>query len=376
MCRLKRFGDGKIEPTSAVRRAGVAMVAACMGVFGLVACDDVDTVVIGAVLPLTGPAAYVGEEIRDGMSLAVDQVNASGGINGQPVSLMVADATGAENAAQEAFDIVGAHDPVVTVAGTSAVAMALKDHAERERRLLVGLVAAAPSLTTGVEWVYRYWPAAAQEVPPMATILAADIEQVAVIYLDDPYGASVKEALSNRLAGEVELSNFPFPIAQTEFANLAHQAAESAAIVLVGFDTHIRAALRALRELDYQGTIVSTTTATLPTVTTDPVADGIQVVAPAIYNPNYLFADEVRSRYEDQHDKPFNQYAGNGYDFVTMLAGLLDGHKVTPEEAKARFDDGFMYSGIFGNVSLEEGRNEMDFPLFPAVIRDGRILYQ
>ena len=39
-----------------------------------------DTIKLGAVLPLTGPAAVVGTQEQSGIQYAVDEVNAKGGI--------------------------------------------------------------------------------------------------------------------------------------------------------------------------------------------------------------------------------------------------------------------------------------------------------
>lgn len=46
---------------------------------------------IGAILPLTGTSASIGEDQRRGMELAVEQVNAQGGVNGQPLHVIVED---------------------------------------------------------------------------------------------------------------------------------------------------------------------------------------------------------------------------------------------------------------------------------------------
>jgi branched-chain amino acid transport system substrate-binding protein len=50
-----------------------------------------DTITIGAHGPITGPAAYIGLGGRDGMMLAVREINAAGGINGRKVSVVFED---------------------------------------------------------------------------------------------------------------------------------------------------------------------------------------------------------------------------------------------------------------------------------------------
>lgn len=51
------------------------------------------TIQLGAVLSLTGPGGVYGPQSKNGMQLAVDQINKSGGINGAQISLTVLDDT-------------------------------------------------------------------------------------------------------------------------------------------------------------------------------------------------------------------------------------------------------------------------------------------
>ena len=44
-----------------------------------------DTITIGAHGPITGPAAYIGLAGRDGMLLAIKEINAAGGVNGRKI---------------------------------------------------------------------------------------------------------------------------------------------------------------------------------------------------------------------------------------------------------------------------------------------------
>ena len=124
------------------------------------------------------------------------------------------------------------------------------------------------------------------------------------------------------------------------------------------------------------GEIISTTTATLPSIISIEEADGLYVTAPAIYNKNYPFADKIKKRYEEKYGKPFTQYSANGYDFIYIIAGLLEDKAMTKESVKAILDKGFVYSGVFGNIELKSGAKDIFFPLFPAQIRDGEIIYR
>lgn len=370
----------RTRPSPFRRPIRAAVLALAVGL--LAACGEEPPVVIGAILPLSGPGISVGVDIRDGLALGVEEVNERGGINGRPLVLAVEDGAGDEEASRAAWEAIvsgasGGDDPLVVLAGTSALSLSLKPLAEEQNRLLVGLVATAPALTENARSVYRYWPTAEQELPVLTSVLPRDAQTLVVYYLDDAYGNAVFDRTKARLAEtDMRIAGVAFPLAVTDFTTLVSAASQGDAVLVVGFAPHIRGVLGALEAQGYDGPIAATTTATLPEVVSDPAADGVHVVAPAIFNRNFVFADEIRVRYEARHGKPFNHYVANGYDIIVMLAGLLDGRVADERTLRAQLESGFRYSGLFGNVSLASGARDIDFPLFPARIRKGELVYR
>jgi branched-chain amino acid transport system substrate-binding protein len=68
-------------------------VALSLAVSGAQAEDGVtsDTILIGGYGPITGPAAFLGLGGRDGAAIAIDQINAAGGINGRKLKMIFED---------------------------------------------------------------------------------------------------------------------------------------------------------------------------------------------------------------------------------------------------------------------------------------------
>ena len=56
-----------------------------LGMFGCVKKED-EGIKIGAIVPLTGSFASYGEPVRDGMLLAVEEINKAGGIEGKKIN--------------------------------------------------------------------------------------------------------------------------------------------------------------------------------------------------------------------------------------------------------------------------------------------------
>jgi len=86
-----------------------------------------DQIEIGVSLPLTGDGAAYGQEVKKGIDLALDELNAAGGIQGKRITLVYEDDRGESAAAVSAFQklISTDHVPAVIGGAFSAQAMAI-----------------------------------------------------------------------------------------------------------------------------------------------------------------------------------------------------------------------------------------------------------
>ena len=82
-------------------RAAIILAAIALPLLGAPGTGKADTVRLGLSAALTGPAAFVGVSIRRGAEMAIDSLNAAGGIDGKQIELIVRD---------------DEHNPVKTVA--------------------------------------------------------------------------------------------------------------------------------------------------------------------------------------------------------------------------------------------------------------------
>jgi len=69
---------------------GIIVIAIGLGSFFFFEVGG-EPIKIGVILSETGPGSGIGIEERDGMLMAVDEINARGGINGRPVELIIVD---------------------------------------------------------------------------------------------------------------------------------------------------------------------------------------------------------------------------------------------------------------------------------------------
>ena len=356
----------------------VVVVIAAIGIVYILHPGKEEPIKIGAVLSLSGPGQYSGVEVRDGMLLAVDEVNSRGGINGKKIELIIEDHKTNPEEGKEAFDkIERTHHPVFYLSTHSSVAMALAPLVEEHQVVLVCLLATAPKITEHKEWVFRYWPTAEAEVPPILSILEElKVKKLGILYQDNEFGKSILELLQKgfkRTGRIVEAEGLKPAI--TDLKESITGLIDMEAIYVTGYIGLLENIFKQLKEENFRGSILSMNNATFPTIVTIPESQGIYVAAPVIYNPNFSFAKEIEGKYVTRYDKPFNHAAAVGYDFIRLLAGMLEDEEVSRESIKSLLEEGFIYSGVFGSVDLKPGEHDITFPLHPARIVDGEVKY-
>ena len=93
---------------------------------------------IGATLALSGKLAFIGKEERDGLLLAVEEVNEAGGVNGRTLELILEDNNGDTKAAVSGVTKLLAVDSVdVIFSAFTHVTQAIRDIIARREKTLI-----------------------------------------------------------------------------------------------------------------------------------------------------------------------------------------------------------------------------------------------
>ena len=112
---------------------------------------------IGAILPLSGNLAFMGKMEGDGMRLAVEDINAKGGINGAPLELKFDDSQGKPDVGITAAQHMMTLDGIKTiVASFTSVVLGIKPVVERNGGILIG-ACMHPDFFKGATNVFRFY---------------------------------------------------------------------------------------------------------------------------------------------------------------------------------------------------------------------------
>jgi len=163
---------------------------------------NAESVKLGALMPLTGGLQAYGESCLNGVKMAVDEVNAAGGLMGEPVELKVGDT---QTKAQPALD---AAKKLVSIEGVSGIVGALSSGntipvaqtvAAAYGVPQVSPASTAPTITdlADKDFLFRTVPSDAFQGVALAKVVNEQgYGKVAVLYVNNDYGQGLAESFS------------------------------------------------------------------------------------------------------------------------------------------------------------------------------------
>lgn len=193
---------------SAIMIGFLLLLTACSG--GASGDGESDTLKVGALYPLSGGLALLGEESFRGAELAVEEANKNGGIaGGKKIKLVKGDAVDADAAQAEANRLIN-QENIKTIVGSysSSISFAASEVAERSGVLYWELGAVSDTITDRkYKYVVRTNPPASyfskvhvdfiKEV--VTKKLGKDIKdiKVSLVYEDSTYGTTIADEAAN-----------------------------------------------------------------------------------------------------------------------------------------------------------------------------------
>lgn len=116
-----------------------------------------DTIKIGGIFPLSGSVAVYGTECRNGVELAINEINAAGGINGKMLELVAEDDEGSPEKSVNAYKKLVTKDKCSIIIGslTSGCTAAISSLAQAQKVLLLAPAATQTDITDAGDYVFR-----------------------------------------------------------------------------------------------------------------------------------------------------------------------------------------------------------------------------
>ncbi|HMH44454.1 MAG TPA: penicillin-binding protein activator [Pyrinomonadaceae bacterium] len=321
------------------------------------------TVRIGAILPLTGSAAQWGGPARDAALMAVEEVNAKGGIKGKKISLEIeddkCDPTTGISAAQKLF----ASGALVAVNGAvcSSVTLAVAPVAESNKIVLISPASTSPLLTKAGDYIFRVIPTDALRGKVFAEyVYSQGHRKVSLLYINNDGGLGNKESFAEnfqRLGGtiaSVDAYAQDTRDVRAQLTKIKQQKPDAVLIVSYPDDTPI--VMRQAQELAVGVPLFFQTEAL-----DDPAviqkagsaAEGATYILPA--KPTDASASTFATRYKQKYGREPETFSAESYDVITLIASVLNAAPVISSDAlKSGLYQTKNYAGASGTITFDQ----------------------
>ena len=167
-------------------RALITALLAAGAVSSAIAAD----IKIGAAEALSGPAGQYGQSIKNGFQLAVDELNANGGVKGNKIAIQFEDEAGKKEQAIDVFKKLIFQDKVLMLFGPtlSNSAQAADPIAQAAKIVVFGTSNTADGITSIGDYVFRNSVTEADVLPETLKRRRSstpNMKKVAVLYGND-----------------------------------------------------------------------------------------------------------------------------------------------------------------------------------------------
>ena len=339
----------------------------------LVACEDVTpgsvkkaaespaVLRVVGLFPMTGPGASLGTFLNNGVQLAKEDLEReyAGKLK---IQFEVVDS---QNKPREAVNglrsAIARNRPAAVISGLSSVSSAIKPIVEQEGIFTVATTTALNNLVQGTQHLVRVYPTANNFAEPIARYTVGRFKTVAVLYINDDFGASVFNEYRKRLAGSQTIitSAEAYELLQKDTRTLIDRIAynKPEAVYVIGYGPAYIRLIKQLKEQVPNVSVIADISFANPAVLAALGQDAENVVFNGtdaeLTEPETEAAALFRKRYIARFNAEPFMVAGFAYDSLKLIvkASMRDGSYSVPKKATAIKLSPF--SGIMGIIQLD-----------------------
>lgn len=340
----------------------------CSNDGGSADAGDSDTIRIGGLAPLTGDASSYGVAVNNGIQMAIEDINADGGIGGKQIKYIYYDEKGDATEAVNAYNKLVQDDKVVAIIGdvTTKPTLAVAQQSQQDNIPIITASATAAEVTLTGPNIFRACFTDPFQGELMASYAAEKLgaSTVAVLYdMADDYSSGIAEAFVAK-AGELGLTVVAEEKYQdgdvdfkSQLTNIKGQNPDVLFLPVYYED---------LRLISAQANEVGVT-ATLcgadgwDSVLTDnfdsSVLDGGVFCSQYSTESTDERVQNFISTYKEKYEIDPNMFAVLAYDATYMMATAIENAGSTDSQAIIDAMAALEYDGLTGHMTFDEDRN-------------------
>ena len=372
----------------------VSLIVLCLCLLGLASCNPsggdtapTEEIVIGEYGSLTGEDATFGTSTKNGIEIAVDEVNAAGGLLGKKVRVIVEDDQGKPEEAQIVVTKLITKDRVVAVLGevASSRSLAAAPVAQQYGVPMISPSSTNVEVTRKGDYIFRVCFLDPFQGYVMAKFATSTLKITKVAVLRDiksDYSVGLANAFIENFQkmGGTIVGDESYSAGDTDFnAQLTSiKARGPQAIFVPGYYTAVGLIARQAKKQGINAPLLGGDGWDSPKLT----EIGGKDLDGAFFTNHYSVEDpspeaqKFLTAYKARFNTVPDALGGLGYDSAMVLfeaikrAGSTDGKKIRDEIARTKD-----HSGVTGKITLNSERNA-DKPAVVLEIKEGKFLYR
>ncbi len=348
------------------------------------ATSEGDTIQVGAIFPLTGDGAAYGEPMQKVAQIALDEINANGGVNGKKLEFLWEDGKCNGNDASAAANKLINVDKVQIIYGgfCSSETLAVAPIAEAAHVVVLSPASSSPDITNAGDYIFRNYPSDATQGKVLAEgAQKSAFKKVGVLAEQNDYTLGIQKVFEDQfkqLGGDVVVETY-LPDNSDFRTSLLKLKSDGVDALLVDPQTPAKADLifKQLQEMSWDVKLMG-----------NDVVAGYQdliskysklvegmIVAEFTYDKENPDFKKLASKYQDITGKelPYGTYASTSYDAVYIVKEALESVGNNADAIKDYLAGIHDRQGLGGNLTFDEnGDPKAGHSL--EIVKDGKVV--
>jgi branched-chain amino acid transport system substrate-binding protein len=352
-----------------------------------------EPIIVGMDIPYTGPDALEGENVYKGVVLAVEEINAAGGLLGHKVELVIGD-----NQCDSAIGVsalrkmIETEKPLITIGSLcSSVSLAVMPILQEFEVASLDVTASNPGITEqagpagGNIWKFR------MNLNDLLMneifgrdVIAKEVERLAILGCNTDYGRGAIEVFQNAIGDKiVAIEYFYYGDADFRSQLTSFKDLNADGLLIVGDSPEAAKIMSQMHELGMKlkiygrGTVVDNGTLALLTPEILPLFEGAKEVNHWAPNPEAQFLADA---YFAKYGETIRRDPGNGYFGMLVIAeaikncGVITGDLAVDRACvRDALDVLDIYLTGFGQVKFDD-HNQNRYDMYIAGIENGKVV--
>jgi branched-chain amino acid transport system substrate-binding protein len=368
--------------TSLSRRALLAAPLSAVVLRRVLAQTKGEPVLVGVSGPLTGQYAQYGADWKRGFDLALDVVNAAGGIAGRPLAYVFEDTQSDPRQAVAVAQKFVADPRIIVELGdfSSAASMAASPIYQRGRLVQFGFTNSHPDFTRGGDYMWSNAPNQADDMPVLADYARRlGLKNFAVAYINSDWGRTSKDLFVKAVeanGARVAAAEAYLPD-EKDFRSLLVRLrdAKPDSLILVSYYPDGAELVRQMRSLEMALPVVAAGSVYSPKF----LELGGEAVN-GVYTTTNFFPGDTRpvaqhfvAGYQAKYHTEPGAYSARAYDAMIVVASVMyqfGATRAAVHDGLAKVDN--IPSVVFGTIRFDpETRRVKNPSVIELVVKDG-----